>query len=141
MYKRQDLESKEVPSSACGWQYSVTGMVQQTLGWGIRTMVQGGYIGSRVSLQTDYPGSYYYVLQVNKSFLKDRFTLSLVASNIFDNERKSKGKKIGAGYVQHFGNVMEYSSVQFSLSYRIGNLRAAVKKVKRGIVNDDVLKE
>ena len=37
-----DLESKEVPSSACGWQYSVTGMVQQTLGWGIRTMVQGG---------------------------------------------------------------------------------------------------
>ena len=136
-----DLESKEVPSSACGWQYSVTGMVQQTLGWGIRTMVQGGYIGSRVSLQTDYPGSYYYVLQVNKSFLKDRFTLSLVASNIFDNERKSKGKKIGAGYVQHFGNVMEYSSVQFWLSYRIGNLRAAVKKVKRGIVNDDVLKE
>ena len=81
----------------------MTGMVQQTLGWGIRTMVQGGYIGSRVSLQTDYPGSYYYVLQVNKSFLKDRFTLSLVASNIFDNERKSKGKKIGAGYVQHFG--------------------------------------
>ena len=66
------------------------------------------------------------MLQVNKSFLKDRFTLSLVASNIFDNERKSKGKKIGAGYVQHFGNVMEYSSVQFWLSYRIGNLRAAV---------------
>ena len=65
----------------------------------------------------------------------------IIRGVIIDNERKSKGKKIGAGYVQHFGNVMEYSSVQFWLSYRIGNLRAAVKKVKRGIVNDDVLKE
>lgn len=31
--------------------------------------------------------------------------------------------------------------ISFWLSYRIGNLRAAVKKVKRGIENDDVLKE
>ena len=136
-----DLDSREIRSVARGWQYSATAVVQQTLWWGIRCSAYGGYFGSRVRLQYDSDGYYYYALTLNKSFLKDRLTFSCSGNNFADGLRRLKGVVSAPGYIQHHENVLQYRSFNFSLSYRIGNLRATVKKVKRGIVNDDVKRE
>lgn len=136
-----DLNSREIRSVAHGWQYSVTAMVQQTLWWGIRCSAYGGCFGSRVRLQNDSDGYHYYSLTLNKSFLKDKLTFSCSGNNFADGLRHLKGVVSAPGYIQHHENVLQYRNFYFSLSYRLGNLRVAVKKVKRGIVNDDVKRD
>ena len=136
-----DLDSREILATAYGWQYSVIGRLQQTLWQGIRGAAYGGYFGPRIRLQNDDDGYYSYTLTLNKSFLKDRLSVSFMANNFANGRRRWKGAIVATDYIHRYEDIVQYQSFQFNLSYRFGNLRAAVKKVKRGIVNDDVKRE
>lgn len=132
-----DITSDETRMKARGWQYSIDGIIQRMLWFGIRGSVYVGYKGAPVRLYGSSSGYHYYIFMLDKSFFKNRFTFSFTANNFADGHRKVKGKNTGTGFVQHFENNMIFSSYQLVLSYRIGNLWDAVKKVKRGIVRDD----
>ena len=91
-----------------------------------------------ISLQGKGSGYYYYSLSVNRSFIKDRFTVSAYVSNIFEKYRSFNNTTIGENFLSK--NSSRYPSRSFgvSLSYRIGELKASVKKAARSINNDDV---
>ena len=77
-------------------------------------------------------------LSVNKSFLDKRLTLSAFASNFFKKYMDQSSTTEGSGFIRESN--YKYSRQRFgiSVSYRIGELKASVKKAARTISNDDV---
>lgn len=89
-------------------------------------------------LQGKGSGFFSYSLSVNKSFLDKRLTLSAFASNFFKKYMNQSSTTEGAGFISK--SDYRYCMQRFgvSVSYRIGELRASVKKAARTISNDDV---
>ena len=79
-----------------------------------------------------------YSMSVNKSFLDKRLTLSAFAGNFFKKYMHNTSTLEGIGFNQESWN--KYSRQRFgvSISYRLGELKASVKKAERSISNDDV---
>lgn len=122
-----------------GWFGFVYGGVQHTFPLDLRVSLNLMGQTPYISLQ-DKGSSYFdYNLSVNRSFLKEkRLTLSVFAGSFFDKYRKYDNTTTGNGFRSESSN--RYPSRRFgmSISYRIGELKASVKKAARSIENDDV---
>ncbi len=128
----QNLENR-------GWNFFAYGGVQQTLPLDIRVSLNLMGQTPYTTLQGRGSSYYDYNLSVNKSFLKEkRLTLSAFAGNFFQKYQKSSYTTEGVGFKNSSDS--KYSRRRFgvSVSYRIGELKASVKKASRSINNDDV---
>lgn len=122
-----------------GWTGSAYAGVQQTLPLKVRLSLNAGGSTPSVNLQGKGSGYSYYSLSLNRSFLKeDRLTVSAFCSNIFEKYRRFENTTIGENFYSK--NSTKFSTRRFgiSISYRLGELKAGVKKAARSIVNDDV---
>ena len=121
-----------------GWSLFAYGGAQQTLphDWRISLNVFGQT--PWIMLQGKGSSFFDYGLSVNKSFLNKRLTLSAFASNFFKKYMDQSSTTEGAGFIRE--SSYKYSRQRFgiSVSYRIGELKASVKKAARTISNDDV---
>lgn len=121
-----------------GWNLFAYGGAQQTLphDWRISLNVFGQT--PWVMLQGKGSSYFDYGLSVNKSFFDKRLTLSAFASNFFKKYMNNTDTLEGTGFMQESWS--KYSRQRFgvSVSYRIGELKASVKKAARSISNDDV---
>lgn len=121
-----------------GWSLFAYGGAQQTLphDWRISLNVFGQT--PWIMLQGKGSSFFDYGLSVNKSFLDKRLTLSAFASNFFKKYMNQSSTTEGSGFVRESN--YKYSRQRFgvSVSYRIGELKASVKKAARTISNDDV---
>lgn len=121
-----------------GWHLFAYGGAQQTLphDWRIGLNIYGQT--PWVMLQGKGSSYFDYSLSVNKSFLKKRLTLAAFAGNFFKKYMKQSSTIEGYGFIRE--NSSRYSRQRFgvSVSYRIGELKASVKKAARSISNDDV---
>lgn len=121
-----------------GWDLFLYGGIQHSFPKDFRVGLNLMGATPRISLQGRGSGFYDYGINVNKSFLKQRLTLSAFANNIFTEHMTHKNSIEGNGFRQ--SSEFKYSRRRFgvSISYRIGELRAQVKKAVRTISNDDV---
>ena len=133
-----DYKSEKDNMSNNGFGYSVSGGFQQTLPWELRLSLYGGGSGSNIELQGKNSGYSYYGINLNRAFLNKRLTISMYARNPFS-------KNINFSSTKETTNFRSYSETQypqrgfgFNISYRIGELKASVKKAARSIQNDDV---
>lgn len=121
-----------------GWSFFAFGGAQQTLphDWRIGLNIFGQT--PWIMLQGKGSSFFSYGLSVNKSFLKKRLTLSAYANNFFKKYMNQDSVTEGAGFISR--NYNKYNQQRFgvSVSYRIGELKASVKKAARTISNDDV---
>ena len=121
-----------------GWSLFAYGGAQQTLphDWRISLNVFGQT--PWIMLQGKGSSFFDYGLSVNKSFLNKRLTLSAFASNFFKKYMDQSSTTEGAGFIRE--SSYKYSRQRFgiSVSYRIGELKASVKKAARSISNEDV---
>ena len=78
------------------------------------------------------------VCHVNKSFFDKRLTLSAFASNFFKKYMDNTNTLEGVGFTQESWSKYSRQRFGISVSYRIGELKASVKKAARSISNDDV---
>jgi len=134
----QDIKSPQQSLHNYGWNGSIFGGIQQTFPWKIRFSMNGGGMTPSITLQGRSTGFHYYGFNLNKTFMKDRLTLSLFANNIFDPHINYNSHKTGTNFSNW--SYYRYSSLRygFNLSYRFGELKAAVKKAITSISNDDV---
>lgn len=79
-----------------------------------------------------------YGMSVNKSFISKRLTLSAFANNFFKKYIRNTSTLEGTGFTQENWNKYTRQRFGISISYRIGELKASVKKAARSISNDDV---
>ena len=121
-----------------GWELFAYGGVQQTLPKDWRFSFSLFATTPRVSLQGRGSSYSSYGVSIQKSWMKKRLNLTLFASNflkkymIYDSSMEDN----------YFHSDNWSKSVQqrftLSISYRIGELKASVKKAERSISNDDV---
>lgn len=137
-----DLKSSDVSlvdDRAKGWQGGGTLGIQQPLPWKIQLSAYGGYYSRGVQLQGKGTDFYYYGLSLTRSFLKDdRLSVSLSANNFLNKYMNYEYSSYTKNYYQWTSQKNEQRSFRINVSYRFGDLRTVVKKVARGIVNDDM---
>lgn len=121
-----------------GWNLFAYGSAQQSLphDWRISLNVYGQT--PWIMLQGKGSSFFDYGLSVNKSFLNKRLTLSAFASNFFKKYTSPTSSIEGVGFTQDSWNRYTRQRFGVSVSYRIGELKASVKKAARTISNDDV---
>lgn len=133
-----DLRSPTQNLHNFGWQGSMYGGIQHTFPWKLRASLNAGGSTPRTSLQGKGSGYSYYSLNLNRSFLKDRLTLSVYGSNLFSRYINFDSTTFGKNFYSSSKNSYPNRSFGMSVSYRIGELKASVKKAARTISNDDV---
>lgn len=133
-----DLESDEMDLHSHGFRFNGNGGIQQTLPGEIRLSVNGGGSTRRVTLQGRGNGYYYYGASLSREFLSKRLTVSLRANNFFHPRQTYSGYTETADFRNSYSNRNYRMSYGINVSYRLGELKAAVKKAQRTIQNDDV---
>ncbi len=140
-----DYRNDNLGISAKGWTGWLWLRYSQSLPWNLRLSAGAfSWLGSTDLYSTFRPvdGSWLnHQLSLQRSFLKeDRLTVRLNAHNPFGpGKRRFKSEPLnmaqtGYGLQTQLNNRLVYISV----SYRFGSLNAQVKKVNRGISNDDL---
>ena len=133
-----DLRSPAQNLHNFGWQGSMYGGIQHTFPWKLRASLNAGGSTPYISLQGKGSGYSFYSLSVNRSFLKDRLTVSVYGSNLFSKYMVFNNTTFGENFYSSSKNRYPNRSFGMSISYRIGELKASVKKAARTISNDDV---
>lgn len=122
-----------------GWQgYFYTGL-EQGFKHDWRITAEYFYITKSINLQgTDFSFQSYGFM-VSKQMMKKRLTLSAYDSDFLKKyPRQYVTKTESAGFTQTLNS--KFSNMRFGIrvTYRIGELKASVKKAERTISNDDV---
>ena len=121
-----------------GWDLYAYGGAQQTLPKDWR--ISFNFFGSTPHVRLQGRGSGYssYSLSIQKSWLKKRLNLTLSASNFLKKYKRYESTMEDTYFHVDSWSKSVAQRFTLSISYRIGELRAAVKKAERSISNDDV---
>ena len=134
-----DFQSKELNSRNSGFAGEVFANIQQTIPWELRLSFYGGGSTPYISLQGKGSSFYYYGVNLNRSFLKDkRLNISLFASNIFQKYNSYSNEVWTDTFRSWSKNSYPSRRYGISISWRFGELKTQVKKTQRSITNDDV---
>jgi len=94
--------------------------------------------GPSVSLQGTSNAMVSTSFSVNKDIIKDKLSLSAAVNNPFTKYRYNRNESNGPDFAQVNNRRDYFRSFNFSVNYKFGKLKDAIKKNKRGIRNDDV---
>lgn len=121
-----------------GWNFFGYGGAQQTFkhDWRLSLNVFGQT--PWIMLQGKGSSFFGYSINLNKSFMERRLSLSAFASNFFKKYNRFSSHIEGTGFVSDTWNKYPQMRFGLSVSYRFGELKASVKKAARTISNDDV---
>ena len=132
-----DMRSPEINNS--GWNYSAHGGGNASLPYKLKLNGFGGYQSGNVQLQGKSGGYYYYGLSFSRGFMKEKLNVSVMAMNFAERMQSITSYT----ETEHFRstNTQSWPTMNFgvNVSYRFGEMREQIKKVKRGIKNDDVM--
>ena len=121
-----------------GWNLFAYGGAQQTFkhDWRLSMNVFGQT--PWIMLQGKGSSFFSYGLSLNKSFMERRLSLSAFANNFLKKYNRYSSHIEGQGFIQDSWNKYPQMRFGLSVSYRIGELKASVKKAARTITNDDM---
>jgi outer membrane receptor protein involved in Fe transport len=118
--------------------YCWGGLTQQ-LPWRLKAELWMGGNTREVQLQGKGPSFLMYMLNLSRSFLKeDRLKVSVNAGNFLNRYRHFRNETMTAQFRQSSDNRIDFLRIGFGVSYRLGSLKAQVKKAARSIENNDV---
>ncbi|MDO4756677.1 MAG: outer membrane beta-barrel protein, partial [Parabacteroides sp.] len=132
-----DLKAASLDMSNEGFSGRLFAGTQFTLPKDFRINLNGGYFSSRVQLQGKYSPFYFAGMNVSKDFLKKKLSVSLRIQNPFWKTMKMEATTIGDGFHNVSTNWRSAREFGLSVSYRFGTMKGKIKKVRRGITNDD----
>ena len=133
-----DLKSAELDASNSGLNGNGYMTAQISLPKDFRINAYGGYFSGWIMLQGKYSSQYYNGISCNKDFLKKKLTVSLSCSNPFTKYMKYKGSTSSEFFHNQYSMCFPVREARINISYRFGTMKEAIKKVQRGINNDDV---
>jgi len=120
-----------------GTMEQVYGGLQYNFPHDLTLSLNGAVMSPWLNLQGKSSGQHYSALSLNKSFMKKKLTISLSATNVFE-EYISYNSTTQSN---QFRMISNYSyparSFRIGISYRFGEMKQQIKKVQRGINNDD----
>jgi outer membrane receptor protein involved in Fe transport len=98
------------------------------------------YASRSITLQTKTNAYASFTVGVNKELIKSKLIISTAVSNPFTKFRNSTNITTGNYFTQIDESQLYFRSFTLSLNYRFGKLEDKVKRTKKSINNDDVIK-
>ncbi|GGK06168.1 outer membrane beta-barrel family protein [Parabacteroides faecis] len=132
-----DLKAPTLDLKKDGVSGRVFAGTQFTLPKDFRINLNGGYFSPWIMLQGEQSPFYFAGLNVSKDFLKKKLSVSVGANNPFWKTMKMEMTTTGNGFHDVSTNWRSAREFRFSISYRFGTMKGQIKKVRRGISNDD----
>ena len=120
-----------------GFMEQIFGGAQYNFPRDLTLSLNGGFYSPWVNLQGKSSGGHYSALSLNKSFLKKNLTISLSAMNVFEKYIHYNSTT----QTDQFRMISDFSynarNFRIGISYKFGELKQQIKRVQRGISNDD----
>ena len=133
-----DLKSPSRGLSNDGFSGRIFAGMQFSFPKDFRLDLHGGYFSPRIQLQSKSASMYFTNVSLNKSFLKKKLTVSLSCQNPFWKTHKMETVTTDPTFHMMNRNYRSARDFRISISYRFGTLKEGIKKVRRGISNDDM---
>ncbi len=133
-----DLKSEAMDLKNSGFSGRIFAGTQFNLPKDFRINLHGGYFTPWIMLQSEYSPFYFAGLNVSKDFMKKKLSVSVGAQNPFWKNMKMETTTTGEGFHNVATTWRSAREFRISVSYRFGTLKDSIKKVKRGISNDDM---
>lgn len=133
-----DLKSPSRGLSNDGFSGRIFAGMQFTFPKDFRLDLHGGYFTPWIQLQSKRSAMYFTNVSLNKSFLKKKLTVSLSCQNPFWKTQKMESTTTDPTFYMLSRNYRSARDFRLSISYRFGTLKEGIKKVRRGISNDDM---
>ena len=112
--------------------------ITYTFPYEIRFSVNGGYFGSRIMLQSKMDPFFFVSFGLSKSFMNKKLDVAIRGSNPFQKYMDHKSFTTGTNFTQESLFRRPAQSVSLNITYRFGDLKSSIKKVQRGISNEDL---
>ncbi len=126
----------------CGFGGGIFGGIRQNLPWKLKLNIHGGGRFGGIELQGTRPLFYFYGVNLGRSFLKEeRLTLTVSAGNFANPKRKFRSETYTPTYRFISENETDFMRLSVGVRFRIGSLKAGVKKTSRTITNSDVIRQ
>lgn len=122
-----------------GLQYQVPNIFKKDAKPLFTFSMNGGGGSGWVSLMGKSSSYFFYSMSVNKALLNDKLNIRAYASNPFTKYRTNKNNQSTDTFVLHSRSQFKSQRFGISVSYRFGEMKAQIKKTKKGINNDDAL--
>jgi outer membrane receptor for ferrienterochelin and colicin len=133
-----DIKSVELGLSNSGLTGVCFANVQLTLPKDLRITGMVQYQSKWITLQGSQSAIFLTNFAMNKDFLKKKMTVSLSCMHPFNKYLKISSTTSTEYFATNSMNYNPMQEVRLSISYRFGTMKEAIKKVQRGISNDDV---
>jgi len=133
-----NIKSVSMNMSNDGFSERIFAGTQFNLPKDFRIDLQGGAFSPGIQLQSKRSAFYFAGVNVNKDFFKKKLTISVSAQNPFWKTMKMKNTTTGTGFESTSTTWRNSRDFRFSISYRFGTMKGQIKKIRRGISNDDV---
>lgn len=133
-----DLRSVENNLSNSGFSGRVFAGMQFTFPKDFRVNLNVGYFLPEVQLQGKRSAFMFNGITLNKDFLNKKLTVSVSCKSPFQRTWKMRDELYNEGFMLRSTEYKVMREFGISVAYRFGSLSDSFKKIKRGIVNDDV---
>lgn len=134
-----DIKSnKDETLKNSGFSYRAFSGVTYTFPYDLRLSVNGGYFGNRIMLQTKMDPFYFMSFGVSKSFLNKKLDVAIRGSNPFQKYMDHQSYTTGLNFNQESLFRRPARSISLNVTFRFGDLKSSIKKVQRGISNEDL---
>lgn len=131
-----DMQSPRLGLENSGWQANGFFNIQQTLPWDLRLSV-GTFAKSRSKTLQGYTGTMsMFNASLNKSFLDNKFNVSLMVVTPFSDKMKIKSYSHSDDYYQYSNTAVPMQMVGVTLTYNFGNTKKKFKTHTSKIKND-----
>lgn len=137
-YSDLRAESGDYKIKNNGWNLWTSAGIQHTFPLEIRASLNTYASTPWINLQGRSNSNLGYHFSLNRSFINKRLTVSAFAGNFLEKYRSYKNTVVGKEFVQRSSSKYQQRRFGVSISYRLGELKAQVKKAARSIENDDV---
>lgn len=132
------MKSEENNLSNSGWSGRVFAGAQFSFPREYRLNLNAGYMLPKIQLQGERSDFLFHGITLNKDFFQKKLTLSVYCKSPLKKTWLMDNKTYNHSFTLYETENKVMREFGISVSYRFGSLTDTFRKIKRGIVNDDV---
>ena len=132
------MENEERNLSNSGWSGRAFAGVQFSFPKDFRLNMNAGYMLPKIQLQGKRSDFLFHGITLNKDFFHKKLTFSVYCKSPLTKTWKMENKTYNNAFTLYETENKVMREFGISVSYRFGSLTDTFRKIKRGIVNDDV---
>ena len=134
-----DIKNDNKTITSSGFSAQLFGGISYNFLKSFRAGLHAGYFKNPNTLQREIKAISFMAVSLGKDFFNKKLSVNIMLQEPFRKNMDMTLKTKGTDFYQVDHVVVKRQQVGFSVSYKFGELKSQVKKIQRGITNDDVM--